>query len=87
MKELTGSRSELLRKVRNEYWGKEPSLDTVQHSQVTTITNAVEQVFFLLSKLVQELNTSATLSTKVLLTKHVHLPTHGNSPRPARAKL
>ncbi len=87
MKELTGCRSELLRKVRNEYSGKEPSLDTVQHSQVITITNAVEQVFFLLSKLVQELNTSATLSTQVLLTKHVNLPTHGNSPRPARAKL
>ena len=87
MKELTGCRSELLRKVRNEYSGKEPSLDTVQHSQVITITNAVEQVFFLLSKLVQELNTSATLSTQVLLTKHVNIPTHGNSPRPARAKL
>ena len=82
-KELTGCRSELMRKVRNEYWGKEPSLDTGQHSQVITITNVVEQIFFLLSKLVQEINASTALSTQVLLTKHVHLPTQGNSPRPA----
>ena len=76
-----------MRKVRKEYWEKEPSLDSVPQVQVITITNAVEQVFFLLSKLVQEINAFATLSTQFLLAKHVHLPTHGNSQRPARAKL
>ena len=82
-KELASCRSELMRKVRKEYWEKEPSLDTVPQVQVITITNAVEQFFFLLSKLVQEIDAFATLSTQFLLAKHVHLPTQGNSPRPA----
>ena len=82
-KELASCRSELMRKVRKEFWEKESSLDTAPQIQVITITNAVEQVFFLMSKLVQEINTFPTLSTQVLLTKHVHLPTQGNSPRPA----
>lgn len=71
-KELTGDRSELMRKMRGEYWETEPPLDDAQRSHVIAITNAVEQVFFLLSKLVQEFDDSPNLSTRVLVKEHAH---------------
>ena len=44
-KELTGDRSELMRKMRNEYWKTDPPLDDAQHSRVIAITSSVEQIF------------------------------------------
>ena len=72
LKELTGDRSEQMRKMRNEYWKTAPSPDAGQLSRVITITNSVEQVLFLLSKLVQELEAFSTLSTRELEREHVH---------------
>ena len=72
LKELTGDRSEQMREMRNEYWKTAPSPDAGQLSRVITITNSVEQVLFLLSKLVQELEAFSTLSTRELEREHVH---------------
>ncbi len=72
MKELTGDRRELMRRIRNEYSQTEPPLGAAQLSQVITITNSVEQVLFLLSKLVQELESSSAFSTRDLEREHVN---------------
>ena len=74
LKELTGDRSELMRKMRNEYSKTAPSPDAAQLSRVVTITNSVEQVLFLLSKLVQEFDASSTLSSDDLERTHVNSP-------------
>ena len=55
-KNLTEDRSDLMHKMRNIYWELEPPLDNVQRTNVLTITNSVEQVFFLLTKLTSELD-------------------------------
>ena len=55
-KSLTEDRSDLMHKMRNFYWELEPPLDSVQRTNVLTITNSVEQVFFLLTKLTSELD-------------------------------
>ena len=73
-KELTGDRSELMRKMRNEYWKTAPPLDDAQHSRVIAITSSVEQIFFLLSKLVKELDDSSILSTRVLVREYAQSP-------------
>ena len=73
-KELTGDRSELMRKMRNEYWKTDPPLDDAQHSRVIAITSSVEQIFFLLSKLVKELDDSPILSTRVLVREYAQSP-------------
>ena len=74
LKELTGDRSEQMREMRNEYWKTAPSPDAGQLSRVITITNSMEQVLFLLSKLVQELEASSTLPTRELEREHVNSP-------------
>ncbi len=64
-KELTGDRSEMMREIRNKHHSVDPSLDNGQRGRVIRITNAVEQIFFLLSKLVHEFDASPSLPLHV----------------------
>lgn len=64
-KELTGDRSEMMREIRNKHHSADPSLDNGQRGRVIRITNAVEQIFFLLSKLVHEFDASPSLPLHV----------------------
>ena len=57
VKRLTGDRGEMMRKVRAHYMEMEPPLLKRDLIDVLVITNAVEGVFFLLSKIEQEFNT------------------------------
>ena len=69
-KTLTGGRSALMRKMRDDYLDAEPPFDDAQRGQIIAITNTVEQVFFLLSKLVQEFDDTPNVSTRVLERRH-----------------
>ncbi len=74
-KELTGDRSEMMREMRNKYYSVDPSLDGGQRGRVIRITNAVEQIFFLLSKLVHEFDASPSLPSPVPKHDHVNVVT------------
>lgn len=54
--QLTGDRGELMRKMRIEYLVMDPQLRPLELTNVLLITNSVEEVFFLLSKLELDLN-------------------------------
>lgn len=64
-----GDRSELMRRFRDKRWTKEQSPSNEEVTRVIEITNAVEHVFFLLTKLVREFDTSPDSSTHVLMNK------------------
>ena len=53
---LTGDRSELMRKIRVHYLDLDSPLRKVEMINVLLITNAVEEVFFLLSKIEADFN-------------------------------
>ena len=57
-RELAGDRSELMRTMRRKYGATAMLLDGPSRSRVMGVTNTVEHVFFLVSKLVQELDAS-----------------------------
>ena len=54
--QLTGDRSEMMRRVRTHYIESDPPLTERDLIDVLLITNAVEEVFFVLSKLEREFN-------------------------------
>ena len=56
VKQLTGDRGEMMRKVRTHYLELDPPLGKLDLIDVFLITNAVEEVFFVLSKLEKEFN-------------------------------
>ena len=53
---LTGDRGELMRKMRIQYLEMTPPLRKIELINVQLVTNAVEEVFFLLSKIELDLN-------------------------------
>ena len=67
---LTGDRREQMSSMRRRYLETELVLNDDQRNQLVTITNATEQTFFLLSKLVQEFDNSPIVSTHILMKKH-----------------
>ena len=54
--QLTGDRGELMRKMRVQYLERDPPLQRDDLINILLITNAVEEVFFLLSKLETDFN-------------------------------
>ena len=54
--QLTGDRGELMRKMREKYLEADPPLQKIDMANVLLTTNAVEEIFFLLSKLEQDFN-------------------------------
>ncbi len=60
---LAGDRTELMRSIRSKYATAQRSLDDPSRSRVVEATNTVEHVFFLLSKLVRELDPTPTART------------------------
>ena len=54
--QLTDDRGELMRKMRGKYLDVDPPLQEIDMANVLLITNAVEEIFFLLSKLEQDFN-------------------------------
>ena len=56
-RQLTRDRSEIMRKIRNEYLEMDPPLRKSELLNILLITNTVEEVFFLLSKLESDFNT------------------------------
>ena len=53
---LTGDRGELMRRMRGKYLEADPPLPKIDMIKIVLITNAVEDIFFLLSKLEQDFN-------------------------------
>ena len=68
---LTGDRSGLMSSMRSTYWKREQSLDEAERVRIVEITNAVEHILFLLSKLVRELDSSPIPSTYDLVNQHL----------------
>ena len=58
---LTGDRGELMRRMRIQFLEMQPPLHKVEMVNVLLITNAVEETFFLLSKLEREFNAGSEL--------------------------
>ena len=56
--ELISDRGELMRNIRATYLLGDLKLDETEKAHILTITNNVEQIFFLLSKLAQEIQGS-----------------------------
>ena len=57
-KQLVGDRGDLMRAIRHKYGAVVGDADDSSRSRVVEVTNAVEHVFFLLSKLVAEIDRS-----------------------------
>ena len=53
---LMGDRGPMMSKIRLQYLEMDPPLQKLEQINVLLITNAVEEVFFLLSKLEMDLN-------------------------------
>ena len=54
--QLIGDRGAMMRKIRLQYLGVDPPLQDLEQIKLLLITNAVEEVFFLLSKLETDFN-------------------------------
>ena len=55
-KQLTGDRGTMMRKMREQFLEMDPPLPKLELLNVLLITNAVEEIFFLLSKMEKECN-------------------------------
>ena len=66
VKQLTGDRGEMMRKVRTHYLELDPPLGKLDLIDVLLITNAVEEAFFVLSKLEKEFNVYSSSEEHVL---------------------
>lgn len=62
---LMGDRGAIMRKVRIQYLELDPPLRKLEMINVLLITNAVEEIFFLMSKLERELNPSSGMEEHV----------------------
>ena len=65
MRQLTGDRSELMRRIRMQYLEMDPPLRKLEMINVLLITNSVEEAFFLLSKVEKEFNPASTMKEHV----------------------
>ena len=54
--QLTGDRGQLMRTMRGRYLEADPPLPKLDMANILLITNAVEEIFFLLSKLEEDFN-------------------------------
>ena len=70
VKDIMGDRSDVLREIRTAYLETGQNPENPQHVEIVTITNAAEQIFFLLLKLVQEFDNSPNLGTQALVRKN-----------------
>ena len=71
-RQLTRDRGAMMRKIRNEYLEMDPPLGKSELLSILLITNTVEEVFFLLSKLESDFNTF--LSADEHVPHLVHVP-------------
>lgn len=55
-KQLTGDRGQMMRDFRVQYLEMDPPLENLEEIDILLITNSVEEVFFLLSKVEKEFN-------------------------------
>ena len=67
VKQLTSDRGEMMRKMRTHYLELDPPLGKLEQIDVLLITNAVEEAFFLLSKVEQEFNANSDSEENVPL--------------------
>ena len=81
MKKLIDDRSNLMSNMRRTYWRWGHSLDEAERARIVEITNTVEQIFFLLSKLVRELDASPIPSTYDLVSRHMRPDRAGTAPQ------
>ena len=80
VKKLIDDRSDLMSNIRRTYWQSGQPLDEAERARVVEITNTVEQIFFLLSKLVRELDASPIPSTYDLMSRHLRPDRAGSGP-------
>ena len=64
-RELTGDRSEMMRDLRSRYLERDPPLQHLELIHVLLITNAVEEAFFLFSKMEMEFNPTSEIQEHV----------------------
>ena len=64
-KQLTGDRGAMMRRVRNQYLEMDPPLRKGELINVLLITNAVEETFFLLSKIENDFNENSSSAEHV----------------------
>ncbi len=76
VKQLTGDRGEMMRKVRADYMETDPPLQKNDLIDMLLITNAVEGAFFVLSKVEQEFNAHSESDGHVPLTRLARRPRH-----------
>ena len=65
VRQLTGDRGEMMRTLRMQYLEMDPPLPKLELINVLLITNAVEETFFLLSKIEKEFNPTFTIEAHV----------------------
>ncbi|MCY4548940.1 MAG: Na/Pi symporter [Defluviicoccus sp.] len=64
-RKLTGDRGEMMRDIRTRYLQREPPLQRLDLINVLLITNAVEETFFLFSKIENEANPASGIESHV----------------------
>ena len=79
-KKLVDDRSDLMSNIRRTYRQSGQLLDEAERARIVEITNTVEQIFFLLSKLVRELDASPIPSTYDLVSRHMRADRAGTCP-------
>ena len=79
-KKLVDDRSDLMSNIRRTYRQSGQPLDEAARARIVEITNTVEQIFFLLSKLVRELDASPIPSTYDLVSRHMRPGRAGSGP-------
>ena len=80
-KKLVDDRSDLMSNIRRTYRQSGQPLDEAERARIVEITNTVEQIFFLLSKLVRELDASPIPSTYDLVSRHMRPDRAGTGPQ------
>ena len=76
VKQLTGDRGSMMRKVRTHYMETDPPLQKHDLIDVLLITNAVEEAFFVLSKVEQDFNVYSESDEHVPLARLARRPRH-----------
>ena len=79
-KKLVDDRSDLMSNIRRTYRQSGQPLDEAERARIVEITNTVEQIFLLLSKLVRELDASPIPSTYDLVSRHMRPDRAGSGP-------
>ena len=74
VKQLTGDRGEMMRKVRTHYMEMDPPLQKLDLIDVLLITNAVDEAFFVLSKVEQDFNQYSEFEENVPLARLARRP-------------